>query len=35
MSEEECFMFDLHGFLIVRNFLAPGTRAYTSACAGK
>jgi hypothetical protein len=30
MSEEECFMFDLHGFLIVRNFLAPGTPG----CAG-
>ena len=33
MSEEECFMFDLHGFLFVRNFLAPGTCANTSACA--
>ena len=33
MSAEECFMFDLHGFLIVRNFLAPGTCANPSACA--
>jgi hypothetical protein len=24
MSEEECFMFDLHGFLIVRQFLSSG-----------
>jgi hypothetical protein len=26
MTERECFMFDLHGFLIVREFLTPGDR---------
>ena len=30
MSERECFMFDLHGFLIVREFLTPGE--YTFCC---